>query len=317
MSRLFAAALVLLLPGCGQLLSLKDELQVYDATVATVGGTLRFDACQDCTLLLVSLDGEGHTLSFKVFDGAGPFEALVHRSARSVFAFHDANGNLQYDAEEPFAWHPLPAGPARDPLRLQLRPAADQAAPPMRPQGSLFAARDRLIGGVPTQLGTVAGLDDPRFDREKAREGMWKPVSFMREGLAGIYFQQPYAADRTPVLLVHGMGGSPRDFDALVRGLDRSRFQPWFFYYPSGLDLDVVGTGLLAMLNQLWLERRFTGLHVVAHSMGGLVVRSFLQDCRDAGECRYVRNFVSISSPFGGAAAAQPRRRKALTIPPW
>jgi triacylglycerol esterase/lipase EstA (alpha/beta hydrolase family) len=130
-------------------------------------------------------------------------------------------------------------------------------------------------------------------------------VSFAREGLAGIYFLQPYAADRKPVLLVHGMGGTPRDFDALVRGLDRSRFQPWVFYYPTGLDIDVVGTGLLGILNQLWLQHRFSELHVVAHSMGGLVTRSFLKDCREAGECRYMRTFISITSPFGGAPAAQ------------
>jgi pimeloyl-ACP methyl ester carboxylesterase len=58
--------------------------------------------------------------------------------------------------------------------------------------------------------------------------------------------------------------------------MDRTKYQPWLFYYPSGLQIPTLGNGLLGMLNELWLEHRFHELHIVAHSMGGLVTRSFL-----------------------------------------
>jgi len=301
--------LLALLAGCGQLRGLQQEVQEYEANLTTLQGTLHFDACKDCTLLLVAMDTEGRALGSSVFVGAGSFEAVVRRSARGVFAFHDANGNLQYDDGEAYAWRALPAGPTAEALTLEL---GNAAAPAVRPKGNLFAGTSQL------QLGTVAGLDDARFDREKARDGMWKPMSFVRDGLAGIYFLQPYAANRTPVLLVHGMAGTPRDFAALVQGLDRNRFQPWVAYYPSGLDLDVVAVALQNMLNRLWLQHRFTELHVVAHSMGGLVTRSFIRECREAGECRYLRTFTSISSPFGGAAAAQKGvEHSPVVMPVW
>jgi pimeloyl-ACP methyl ester carboxylesterase len=305
MARLFALLLLLaLLAGCARFAKLRDDLEDYDANVGRLTGTIVSDTCTDCPVLLVPLDAEGRPLSYKVFEGPGRFEILFNKAARSVFAFHDYDGDMQYDAGEPFAWQPL-APDATGPVTLHVRAADAQPAPAMRPQGSLFPMRNRLIGGVDIQLGTVAPLSDERFDRDNARLGMWQPVGFMREGLAGIYFLEPYSPDKTPVLLVHGIGGTPRDFEPLLQGLDREHYQPWLFYYPSGLELSALGTGLVGMLNELWRQHRFRELHVVAHSMGGLVARSFINECRKQDEFGWLRTFTSISSPFGGASAAQ------------
>ena len=300
---LLALLLPALLAGCARFGKLQDDIDTYTATVGRMSGTLVSEACADCSILVVPLDETGRPLSYKVFDGPGHFEILFDKAARSVFAFHDTDGDLRYDAGEPFAWQPLAAG-ASD-VTLRLRAAAAQPAPGATPQGSLFPLRNRASGGIELQVGTVTDLAQPRFDRDKAKLGMWQPVGFMREGLAGIYFLEPYAPDKIPVLLVHGINGTPRDFDTLVQAMDRKRYQPWLFYYPSGLEISAVGTGLLGMLNELQREYRFQELHVVAHSMGGLVARSFLNECRKAQECDYVRTFTSISSPFGGASAAQ------------
>lgn len=42
---------------------------------------------------------------------------------------------------------------------------------------------------------------------------------------------------KIPVIFVHGINGSPREFAEIVKYLDRRLYRPWFFYYPSGNDL--------------------------------------------------------------------------------
>ena len=42
------------------------------------------------------------------------------------------------------------------------------------------------------------------------------------------------------MLFVHGAEGYPQQFAKLIEGLDRTRFQPWFFFYPSGARLEAV-----------------------------------------------------------------------------
>ena len=75
--------------------------------------------------------------------------------------------------------------------------------------GNLFDLRGSTLGRVDVQLGKPARLDDARFSPEAAAMGMWQPLRFMKEGYAGIYFLEPYAADKTPVLFVHGIGWQP------------------------------------------------------------------------------------------------------------
>jgi len=53
------------------------------------------------------------------------------------------------------------------------------------------------------------------------------------------------------VLFVHGINGTPRDFKAIIQGLDRKSFQPWVLDYPSGLDLRALGDGLVGILAEL------------------------------------------------------------------
>lgn len=45
-------------------------------------------------------------------------------------------------------------------------------------------------------------------------------------------------AHKIPVVFVHGIGDSARAFEPIISQLDRDRYKPWFFYYPSGGDLD-------------------------------------------------------------------------------
>ncbi len=150
----------------------------------------------------------------------------------------------------------------------------------------------------------VRDLADDRFSPERVEQGYFDPRSFLAAAPALIYTLEPADPARTPVIFVHGMRGSARDFDALAAALDRRRYQAWFFHYPSGAELG----GLSDAFYQLFLSgqvlRSERPVVIVAHSMGGLVVRNALNRCAGTpGENRVAR-LVTVASPMGGLATA-------------
>ena len=124
---------------------------------------------------------------------------------------------------------------------------------------------------------------------------------------------------KIPVIFVHGIDGTPRDFQAIIERLDRKRYKPWFFYYPTGGDL-----GQLAeFFYRIFLSGKVIPLDdmpmiVVAHSMGGLVVREALNRYEGNGSENKVRLLFTIASPLGGhAAAAIGEKHGLLVLPSW
>jgi len=150
----------------------------------------------------------------------------------------------------------------------------------------------------------VATLDDPRFAPEVAAKGMWQYYDFLLEVHPGIYFLQPYDPKKIPVLFVHGINGTPRDFQFLIAALDRDRFQPWVFYYPSGAGLDALSELLKQLFVRLRVKYHFKDAVVIAHSMGGLVTRAFLLKDYEGNRADVVHTYVTISSPLGGMKSA-------------
>ncbi len=178
--------------------------------------------------------------------------------------------------------------------------------------------QERFSLGRLEALGRVADLADARFDRENGSRGLWRPLDFLFDVGPGTYFLEACDPARTPVLFVHGITGGPRDFEAILAGLDRTRFEPWLYYYPSGAPLDYVSDHLAQQVAKLGLRCRFDELFVVAHSMGGLVARSFILKQR-AGRARGdVTLFVSVATPWSGQAAARFARLvpAGLDLPP-
>ena len=156
-----------------------------------------------------------------------------------------------------------------------------------------------------TRNGVVSSLDEKRFDRGTASDGVWSPRRFMARSSPGIYFLEAYDPQRIPVLFVHGYGGSPRDFSSLIADLDTTRFQAWVYSYPSGLRLPVLTEHLQWSLSQLRARLAFDCVSIVAHSMGGLVARGFIQRNALTLQPQCIPLFVSISTPWQGSRAAR------------
>lgn len=166
--------------------------------------------------------------------------------------------------------------------------------------------------------GTLRSLDDPIFSPQMAELGMYEPAAFLEAAPMMFYALEEDVGYKVPVVFVHGIGGSARDFEAILESLDRTRYRPWFFYYPSGVGLNQLG----AMFYKIFLSGKVIPLGempmvIVAHSMGGLVVREALNHCRGAAGENHVARLITIASPLGGHPGARSATSAPLTLPSW
>jgi pimeloyl-ACP methyl ester carboxylesterase len=239
----------------------------------------------------------------------------------------DLDGDEHRGPDEPIWFYgdpsPVPIGPDRRSVPLDANLSPPFRTPPQR----LVEAFQRARGGhsiavlgaghaVPIGVGEIADLDAPRFSVAAGTKGLWEPVASLNDSGTGVFFTEPYDPRRLPVLFVNGAGGSPQDFRYFLEHLDRKRFQGWFFLYPSGLPLDVSARMLAEVLGDLHAKQRYGDIALVAHSMGGLVSRAFLQS--GTAPARAVRTFATLSSPWHGHdAAALGVEYAPAVVPSW
>jgi pimeloyl-ACP methyl ester carboxylesterase len=254
-------------------------------------------------------------------DGLASFSLLAGETYR-VGAFTDENGNLAYDAGEPLAVlkdiRPLLLGDPRvQPKVWKLTLRRDHGLP----HGTVIVVpkENKTLGGkLNLALGDVVPLDEKRFTEDEGGSGLWRPLDFLTGNAFGIYFLEPYDPKRIPVLFVYGIGGSPQDMRYLMEHLDRSRYQPWFFHYPSGMRLERVAQAMATGLNILRERDGFKKCYVVAHSMGGLVAHAAIDAAVKSAGVNFVPKLVTISTPWGGhQAAAAGIRHMRKPVPSW
>ena len=167
--------------------------------------------------------------------------------------------------------------------------------------------------------GAIRTLDDPIFDSSFATLGMYDPASFLAHAPTMFYALEDDLGYKIPVIFVHGIDGSARQFEPFVEQLDRYNYKPWFFHYPSGGDLD--------QLAELFYQIYFSGkvyssngmpVIVVAHSMGGLIVREAINKYEGKSHENEIHLLVTMATPFGGhAAAAKGEEHGLIVLPSW
>jgi pimeloyl-ACP methyl ester carboxylesterase len=150
----------------------------------------------------------------------------------------------------------------------------------------------------------VTRLDAPDFTDSNGRKGLWQPVSFVKEKRAGVYLLEQYDAAKVPVLFIHGAGGTPQDWRYFIGNLDRTKYQPWVYYYPTGLPINLSAEWLNNFVTALHAKYAFRQLIVTGHSMGGLVARRFITlNANGAGQ-DYVKLLVTFATPWAGVPMA-------------
>jgi pimeloyl-ACP methyl ester carboxylesterase len=267
-------------------------------------------------IVVALLAADGHIVTYDLASDDGRYVFVASPGAYEIVAFADGDRNFERNAAEPGGRQAVtiasatPGQPPRDVGELSLAAAAE--IPPL--DLSAFGAASGQVERS-RRLGEVVGLDDPRFAPEVAESGMWEPVRFASESGLRLFFLEPYDPARTPVVFVHGALGSPRDFSALVAALDRSRFQPWVLYYPSGLSLDLSALYFAESLEEARQRLGLERVHVVAHSMGGLVSRAALSYQLIRERAPLVVELVTISTPWAGASGQRGMELGVRTAP--
>lgn len=108
----------------------------------------------------------------------------------------------------------------------------------------------------------------------------------------------------TPILLVHGMGDNRSVFTVLRRSLRRCGFGQvrTLNYSVFTSDVRTAADSLGRAVDAACAQTGYERVHVVAHSLGGVVARYYVQ--RLGGDDR-VHTLVTLGSPHGGTRSAR------------
>lgn len=256
--------------------------------------------------------------AFRIVDPAVQRAILVFESGTYQLAVvHDKNGDLMIDADDAVEMaeggRTLKFSDVIKRINLKMDLPTKGTLPPKYPR-ELAALPDALDKDFHFAVGDLMDINDPKFSKDAGRLGLWEPARFLKENGAGVYMLEAFDPQRIPVLFVHGAGGSAQNWRYFFDHLDKSRFQAWFFLYPSGTRIGKVGKALNSLIRTMEKKYAITNLYLVAHSMGGLVSREALVLQLAEEQPLIVKQFITISTPWNGHRMAK-KGVEALDVP--
>jgi hypothetical protein len=297
--------------GCN-FIALHQNVEIYEQHVR-LSGQLWNPSPQKrpvIVLLYQVLNQKKQLISYRIYHKPDRFQFMVLPGQYVIEGFEDANQDLIYQDTEWAAYYGAPSvitmEPTQDQLNLNLK---------LEPPGStvlkefpnLASPASRAKLQLPNiRFGEIITLQDSRFSEDKGRLGLWEPLRFVQEVGGGLYFLEGFDPGKIPVLFIHGAGATPQSWAPIIQGMDRDTFQPWLFYYPSGLYLDDATELLHQALSHMSLTHPFNQLIMVAHSMGGMIARAAMNIVIQKGRAHEIPLLLlTLSTPWGGHQAAQ------------
>lgn len=145
-------------------------------------------------------------------------------------------------------------------------------------------------------------LDNTIFDTNNVRLGLWRYADFLTDIGGGIYSLNEYKKGKTPLLFIHGINGSPRNFSKIIESIDKEKFHILVYYYATGINLNYTVDILKISFDKLRKKYAYNQLNIVAHSMGGLVSRGFINIYNNKIE---IPKFITLSTPWNGQKFAK------------
>jgi pimeloyl-ACP methyl ester carboxylesterase len=317
---LFTILVMVFSQGCG-FSKLKQDLKEWE-TVSTISGTIISESPRKKPIFIALFSIDKELLRYDIKYKFGQYEFFVLPGTYYIAAFEDANEDFIFQHDEYVGAYGSPdpievaAGSNIDTINVTL--LSPEKAKLAMPQIYTKPEKAVKIEAKDVNFGKIVKINDPRFSIENAEVGLWEPFRFINEVGAGIFFMESYNPKKIPIIFVHGAGGHPGQWAYLIEHIDRTRFQPWLAFYPSGLRIGDIGNALADTIARMKQTYKFDNTIIVAHSMGGLVSRSAINHLSKMKYPGSIKLFVSISTPWGGhSAAAQGIKHAPAVVPAW
>ncbi|NTW77737.1 MAG: alpha/beta hydrolase, partial [Syntrophaceae bacterium] len=233
------------------------------------------------------------------------YQAYLPEGNYDLYFFADLNGNGYFDANE------MIGQTSGAPIHVRKKEVQDGMTfkgPVLTLDVNSPATTSLPIKvRVRDQEYVFRSLDDQFFDPQYGEIGMYDPKKLFTHTQRFVFALEKINSNKTMVIFVHGVAGTPRDFKYLVDGLDRTRYQPLFYFYPSGMPLQKLGSLLSDIMIVLTQDKQFhiKRVIVVAHSMGGLVGLCALNELCLNGAPAYLKGYISFNTPYGGVESAK------------
>lgn len=314
---LLLAVIVFVSSGCS-LLEMRKQSQAM-GSVRSIQGTVKRATDRRGQIYVQLFQGEHPTLRL-MYQGAagsdGSYRLWCPPGTYYVAAFIDANNDGSLQKDEPWNYHGTPtavhvAGDKN--IFLETLTIHDQ--PPVLDASAVDIQLTPIYAGV----GKVVTLHDPLFALENYAMGMWRPADFISNVGGGLLFLQEFEPRKIPVLFVHGINGGPTDFHEVIEHLDRTSYQPWVLYYPSGVRLNIISDFFESVIVAVQERYGFEKFALVGHSMGGLVVRSVVKKYIESHPERTdkVAFVMTINAPLSGIPSAELGAKSPILVQSW
>jgi pimeloyl-ACP methyl ester carboxylesterase len=310
------------LVGCS-LLEIKEQAEIAD-NLASIHGRIDLQTTQSgavyVRLFQRTING-AEVVRESVLAGSREYVLPAIPGSYLLGAFVDVNNDKEYQRDEPATYWGMQN---EKPTPIEAVAKANLAIDTLVIKGPVPVSATAnidirsAIAKPYLNIGKIISLDDPMFSRESAEMGLWRPVDFVTQYGGGLMLLQAYDPKKIPVVFVHGISGSARSFDKVIESLDTKQFQPWVLQYPSGMRLDDVSDYLQRALNDLHARYKFPRIAIVAHSMGGLMTRSFVMKHEQSQSLYQIAFGITINSPLQGMdSAASGVKTSPIVVPAW
>jgi pimeloyl-ACP methyl ester carboxylesterase len=306
--------------GCGQVLRVHEQVSQLEE-LAVIDGHISADRSEAGDLVVAVLTRRGpgrfRREDWSMPNDDGTFQFRVRPGSYFLIGFLDRNGNRELDENEAATF-----SGETEPQVLRVTPGQHFTAPSLELGRMLTFAEDTVLEyrnrAWRGNIGRSVALDDEMFSRGYYQLGIWRPLDFMQRVGSGLFLLHRYDPKRPMVLLVHGQGGGPRDWSTLAPALRRNGMQVLIAYYPSGIGLDLVQDWIAGSILELRNRWGLDSLHVIGHSMGGLIARGLVATLNERQRGLLVRSLTTINSPMGGLQSARTGVARApIVIPSW
>ena len=325
-SLIVLCCLLFALQGCS-LKEIQEQTEIVE-DIGIIKGTVKIDSSQKGAAVIILYRVENLSLELVSMRNAtqnGDFEFIDVPGTYYLFAFIDVNGDGTHQPEEHGSYYGAPDKIAATVKRTVTINPITITGPV--PQSKTAIKPISQKSAVWENISQVVTLKDPRFTHDNYSLGFWKPFDFLDHAEGGLLFFDDqwqlvavHHKGKVPVIFVHGVMGGPTDFEKMIKSLDTKRFQPWILYYPSGLRLDIISKYLSEAISFLQNKFKFEGFYVIAHSMGGLVTRSFVKKYVEQApeNSTRLRLVMTINSPMAGMPSAGAGvKHSPIVVPSW